>query len=688
VDKRLWQGRRLYWEVKKLAAVPLPCSEVPAAKGTRFLPRAKAYFAQRHRQFSSFLVFRRLVCMSLNGLSVSEFSNVITGKCYGAVQWWDQSSLSCSPCAPCDLPWHVAYLLNMSRSTRLVSSATPHITPIMSTIDNFVQGAHWRHHFLGAPPRQLWYRNGLPPSRFPHVPQAEIVAAGRALKDGIGNVIAGASAAARRPEAPPLSNRPRAARLAWAWLRESPYFCIPRDKGGGWILARQTAIADECRRLVEAKGWYVPAPAFDERPHAEIFSQMKAEYKLLCDAVGRHLGIVPHQIFSSALIPNAAPFSLFKMTVKAHKPFGRATARPLHASTKLAWNGAATVLHRLLHPAVSAPWCVNSSTAAITFVREHFVSPVGVYLHVDIVDFFLQGRRADLIDAATHFSPPESKEIVHYITTWLLTNQLVEIGALGKIMRVESGTGMGSRSSGSLAGAGFRYLFESRLLSMFARFNVTSYIRYVDNLLFHVATREDAIELFNWMSTASDTYRFTLEHLDSVLSFCDFTDFSFCYDEVSCSLATRPILKSRGSYISYRSAHLRSSIAGWVAPYYRHLAFLCSHQRMWRLARKTFLAALEHDLPFVARAVARTHFCVPLSQVRIRRPVRRLSCVDDVTFTLVVVYDPSYVRALGRIRALLGAFCTSIAPAFPGRHLEGRIGVRLRRPMSANLVSW
>ena len=81
--------------------------------------------------------------------------------------------------------------------------------------------------------------------------------------------------------------------------------------------------------------------------------------------------------------------------------------------------------------------------------------------------FFYMGSRALPVEAATHYSLLVHAPLVSRISSWLLENQFVDFGALGEIMKVETGTGMGSRSSGCLANAGFRYAFERLLMSLF-----------------------------------------------------------------------------------------------------------------------------------------------------------------------------------------------------------------------------
>ena len=148
------------------------------------------------------------------------------------------------------------------------------------------------------------------------------------------------------------------------------------------------------------------------------------------------------------------------MTVKAQKAPGKASARPLHTCTHLAWNGAASVLHQVLSPALEAPWICASSRVAVRLIREGFATNVGCYLHIDIVDFFLQGTKTLLINAAAFYAPAEHQELVTRIATWLLDRQYVEFGALAdgasaEVYKVRTGTGMGTRSSGCLANAGF-----------------------------------------------------------------------------------------------------------------------------------------------------------------------------------------------------------------------------------------
>jgi hypothetical protein len=236
-------------------------------------------------------------------------------------------------------------------------------------------------------------------------------------------------------------------------------------------------------------------------------------------------------------------------------------------------------------------------------------------MHIDIVDFFLQGSKSLLTTAAAFYAPLEQRPLVTRVTTWLLAHQFVDFGALAEVFAVRSGTGMGSRSSGCLANAGFRYDFERRLLGMFETFGVLGYVRYVDNLLFHVSTHEHACALLAWVRSSSDVYSFTLEHLDFVSSFVVFTDFCFRFNERTCQLETRPILKDRGAYISFRSAHVPTSIHSWTAPYFRHLAFLCSSAKIWRVVRQNFLEKLGSDLPNVCARLSRMRFVVPLPQV-------------------------------------------------------------------------
>jgi hypothetical protein len=187
------------------------------------------------------------------------------------------------------LPWHVAFLLNLIRSTRLVSATPPPIAPIMFSVDNFICSTHWRHHFLRTPARRLWYRSGRPPSHFPFLQQPEVTSAGQTLKAGIGEAFCRALANARREGAASWSNRAPAIRRAWSWLRSSPFFAVPRDKGGGWVLAERSAFVNECRRIVDTKGWYTRTNIFDDFSNA--FAHMKIEYKLLCDSMSSHLAV-------------------------------------------------------------------------------------------------------------------------------------------------------------------------------------------------------------------------------------------------------------------------------------------------------------------------------------------------------------------------------------------------------------
>jgi hypothetical protein len=277
------------------------------------------------------------------------------------------------------------------------------------------------------------------------------------LKAGIGEAFCRALANARREGAASWSNRAPAIRRAWSWLRSSPFFAVPRDKGGGWVLAERSAFVNECRRIVDTKGWYTRTNIFDDFSNA--FAHMKIEYKLLCDSMSSHLAVPSAQLYSSVLVPHASPFAVFKMTVKAQKAAGKVTARPLHACTSLAWNGAASVLHQVLSPGLVAPWIVSSSRAAIGRVRENFSSGVGVFMHIDIVDFYLQGSQSMLVNAATFFAPEEHKVMVRQAAAWLLRHQFVDFGPLAEIYEVKSGTGMGSKSSGALANAGFRFAF-------------------------------------------------------------------------------------------------------------------------------------------------------------------------------------------------------------------------------------
>ena len=106
--------------------------------------------------------------------------------------------------------------------------------------------------------------------------------------------------------------------------------------------------------------------------------------------------------------------------------------------------------------------------------------------------FVLQGFCEQLVAAACFYAPPAFADVVARAADWLVSHHFVEFGPLDVVYKVASGAGMGSKSSGVLANAGFRQRFERHLMSQFAVYNVLGYVRYVDILLFHVASLENA----------------------------------------------------------------------------------------------------------------------------------------------------------------------------------------------------
>ena len=172
--------------------------------------------------------------------------------------------------------------------------------------------------------------------------------------------------------------------------------------------------------------------------------------------------------------------------IKTHKELGKVVMRPIQSSTHHPASSMMSFIgHHLRNRLRFVPYLVKDSDSAIKYIASHKISQESIFVKIDIADYYLSGRRHELVrDAGDLIEDSNTRAAVKTLLNEVLASQHVSVD--DRIFQVVRGSGMGLPSSGETSDAAYhkrveRTTVDSRRFRLY--WGIELYMRFRDDVL-------------------------------------------------------------------------------------------------------------------------------------------------------------------------------------------------------------
>ena len=434
---------------------------------------------------------------------------------------------------------------------------------------------------------------------------------------------------------------------AMRYLRDENITLMKNDKDGGFTVMTKedrTFVHEQCFAMRTRAG-----PIYEELTPDMIFeSNWRKEYRRLAAEISEFEG--DEKLKAAILASEPGPnYSVMMSLVKTHKP--ELAFRPVHCSASHRYKGvsqwlALTIRKRMRH-------CRHLVKNSAEFVKE-FCSMSneerqGLYVSVDIKNFFLSGTLEELVETiAPAFEDPEERRLVVEATRFLLDVQLVTSPYhKGRGWKVKQGTSMGMIHSSELADYALYLLAEDQWMTdpeQASDMRLKRIWRFRDDLLLLF---EDAPAIYSWWPIFEKRCKYYQAELISV----SHRNFVFLgieadVDVVHGSVQIKPYTKPTkvGFPLDASSCHAAHIHLSWPRDGLRSILGRSSSQEIALRARQQYIDRFRYHMahPEIIEMLERTPFEWPP-----RERVREEKVSPNLLW-LAAGYHPALIRPLRR----------------------------------------
>ena len=388
----------------------------------------------------------------------------------------------------------------------------------------------------------------------------------------------------------------------YAWLLHSGYIAIPTDKEGGFALVLRNDLVDVHTHLLSG-AWYSSFGS-GSTILEKTFASLSHRYLALAGEVSKVDSRISRQSISNSLdFGHKHLASRLINTIKTHKGAGAIAFRPVHASSSHCFLGLMSWVSLVISESLAKfSHLISSSDQFIKRLDNFRVGPQDFILHMDVKDLFMVGKPAFLVHHTSLIVPSKIRHVFRQALSFLLNNQYITSKIFpNQFWKVESGTGMGLRSSADVANAAFLHFVEQCGLGLLCsasrlRYGIKHYVRYFDNLLFICEPAFDKVkQLKLHLEQHLSPYRCVLGEVSSVgVAFLDLHIVKDAQYECTGKLSYHPLIKptSLRQVLSVYSHHHSSIHGAWMKAYIHNMRKHASSLSHFRFAQSEILSRL------------------------------------------------------------------------------------------------
>ena len=602
-------------------------------------------------------VVRRL----FEGLDASDLNWLLSDKINDCLHQFHLDTKSVSRVTTADIPWPVLFMLGRRhRKHRFLANSAPSYKHLHAALDDATSKVKWRHHFAckddskPRPHKTLLYKKRI--TKFEGSSVAEVNEFCKEMSQTF--VESAALAISRcRGRVKKHGNVLPIDRAAHAWLFNADFAAVPCDKERGYCLVRLSDFTSNQLSILQSS-WYeevslssISLPAWKN----SVVPTYTRIAKQICDVDDR----VNMSMLCASLQFGQRRFPAHLMhTVKTHKPPGKVTFRPVHASSNHPFTGVMSWINLVTDIALAKHRHIIRSCDDL-LVQLSDVHPVDdmIWVHLDINDFFMMGTVDFLVHHCSLVVPRKLRNAYRTALAFILRHQFVQCRLIpGRLWRVVTGTGMGLKCSSSVADAAFLHAVELMSIGLALkrtqeRSGIIFYRRFRDNLLF--AWHPNFVKIKQMMARLekSDPYTGAVEEASPVG--VDFLDANIFHDIATKCVMYTPVLKpsSLTSILGFHSAHPLSVHGAWLKAYLFRIRKRSSTIEWFQaFKREVFDRLGAHGVdPTVLAALDReTMFTYPVPRLQARSKVQRCP-----TLRIVLPYHPVWCKAFQNVCAAL-----------------------------------
>jgi hypothetical protein len=397
----------------------------------------------------------------------------------------DRSVPAAPPTYEDKLPWPVVLLLaTHSRKHRFLSGALPQLQPYVRGIEDLANKVKWAWRFRHNEPGTRSALCKRSTRHFEGLASPEIMKFATNLKYTLGKLIPTMLKNFKRRHSASI---PAFVKIGCRWLSENNLRGIQSDKDGVFVIVPMDVLEDMIfEKLLTAGGSYREVATHTIDIEYRCASGLvESACKLLRKLDLKDWAAEASHVFYSR--KGAGLVCKVQATIKTHKPIPE--VRILHASASCSLEGFSRILHIWLSEVLlQVSFLVPNTASLLREIRKKKFPESCVLCKFDVKDFYMSGNHSTLVELSLGVLPPERRKAAGTMLWLVLGSQFV--CRSGRLFRVLSGTGMGQVHSGALSDIGFWQLVETKVDRN--RFGILEWVRFRDDLLLVVKTREDA----------------------------------------------------------------------------------------------------------------------------------------------------------------------------------------------------
>ena len=385
------------------------------------------------------------------------------GDLYKSIFWFSAASRDVRVTTPTDLSWNLAFFLNRNRKHRSMHKTMPSLDLLADRVVRFLDKLQWRSYFSRAEDYARGFGSGddikrqhvrikhkphspFTISRVSSLPELEAwTSRFRSHSITEGKRLWSSHYGGGRS----WCNTGLSSKLAMDELHDLNIIPVPTDKGGGFSLV---------------------APDDLVVMHEEIFSKSRyervqihsldclidtenVEYGDLCAEVSGFSKTFLSTANLTASITKGVFTATLINTVKAHKPAGEISLRPIHACSSYAYAGLSLWLCSVLKPIINKYAHLSSTSEQILHRACLHAFPADVQLvHIDLDDFFMSGRHPFLIQhVGSLIGCKKLRTLVRKVLRFLLKTQYIKSSAAEGVRHMACGSSQGLPHNGLVA---------------------------------------------------------------------------------------------------------------------------------------------------------------------------------------------------------------------------------------------
>lgn len=633
------------------------------------------------------------------GLDVGEISWLLSDDPLNSVFIYDHAGKSVER-ADFGLPWPVLFLLGFRhKKHRFCGNKIPDIRDFVQCTAEAIDKIKWRAFFKDTAPRpchrQLLYPRRVAPFSATIDPAVNDFChqLSCCILDSFGASVSRAKGLRTRS-----SNTLPIELAARDWIACSPWVPMPSDKDGGFTLVHESVIRDIQRDLL-AGPWY---RVFGTNCLEQTWRSLVPQYRRIAASIADVDSRTSRHVLCASLGEGASRMPSYLIhTCKTHKDAGEVGFRPVHASSRHAFTGIMCWISLILSDVLKR-WkhLVHSSDDFIERITQVPCDDNDVFMHIDLKDFFMTGSTTFLVHHVSLLVPFKFRATFRVALQFILENQFVTSNLFqGEYWRVQSGSGMGLKSSSHISNAAFLHAIELCGLSLLsqasgARFGIKSYTRYFDNILFVLKPDFERIRsLKRHLEDNIVPYKGKLEEASHIG--ITFLDVNIVKDESwrrTGVISFFPYLKPTclRQALSLRSMHNPSTHGAWMKAFLQRIRKHSSCLTWYRTTKNHVLFRLRKagiDQAIVTSIDKSSTFTFPVDLPSCLCPVRCTRPTSSLWLRL-----PFHPIWFSHINRSLGQFCNDpehrqlLAQFVDSNVMSIKAAWMLRMPTLANIV--